>query len=65
MPIANSSRFVFPIIIASSDCNLSTAVAVYGAIKSSKTFEAHVVLYPATQILSFTDIGIPKHFPTF
>ena len=58
-PIANSSRLVFPIIIASSNSNLETAVPVYGAIKFSRTFDAHVVIVPSTHMLSFTEIGIP------
>ena len=51
--------------MASSESNLLITVDVYGAMKFSKTFDAHVVFEPSMHILSLTDIGIPKHLPTF
>ena len=64
-PIANSSRLVFPIIMASSDFSLEITVASYGATKFSSIFDAHVVFVPLTQMLSFIEIGIPMHTPSF
>ena len=58
-PIANSSKFVFPVIIASSFCSLFTTVAVYGATKFSKIFEAQVVFEPVMHMLSLIEIGNP------
>ena len=52
LPIANSSRFVFPSGMAPASSNRCTAVAVYGAIQPSKIFEAHVVGVPVTHMLS-------------
>ena len=59
IPIANSSKFVFPMMIESSFCNLATTVAVYGATKCSNIFDAHVVLVPFIHMLSLIDIGNP------
>ena len=46
-------------MIASSEFSLLITVEVYGAIKFSKTFDAHVVFEPSMQILSLIDTGIP------
>ena len=43
----------------STEFSLVITVAVYGAVKFSKTFDAQVVLHPSIQMLSLTEIGIP------
>ncbi len=64
-PIANSSRFNFPIIMASSSFNRLTTVASYGGIYPLSIFEAHVVFRPLVHMLSFMPIAIPASGPSF
>ena len=62
-PIANSSIFVLPIIIAPASSNFLITVASYIGVKFSSILEAHVVLTPFVQILSFIAIGTPPSTP--
>ncbi len=64
-PMANSSKFAFPIIIPSSALIFSTTVASKGAIKFSSILDPAVVLKSFVLILSLTDIGIPAKIPSF
>ena len=61
-PIANSSIFIFPILIIPAFFKFSTTVALYGAMKFSSIFELHVVFTPLVHKLSFNPIGIPATF---
>src|SRR5215467_8217507 len=53
-PIANSSMFVLPTMIAPAASSLSTTVAEYGGTNVSRIFEPAVVRTPAVQNRSFT-----------
>src|SRR5215203_6042071 len=53
-PIANSSRFVLPMITAPADSRRATAVAVYGGTKCSRIRDEAVVVIPRVQRLSFS-----------
>src|SRR5580658_10272184 len=59
LPIANSSRLVFPIGIAPASMARATAVAVYGAIQVARIFDAQVVRVPVRHMLSLTASGTP------
>src|SRR5882762_1563598 len=52
-PIANSSRFVLPMVTAPAARNRSTTVASYGGRQPSRMREEHVVGMPRVQKLSF------------
>lgn len=58
--MANSSKFVLPIIIAPAAFKRSTTVASYVGTKFCNIFDAHVVGTPLVQKLSLTAIGIPS-----
>src|SRR5688572_5315337 len=49
-PIANSSRFVLPIITAPASRKRSMTVAVYGATYPSRIFEPQLTCIPATEM---------------
>ena len=59
LPIANSSIFVLPIIIAPAFKSFLVTVDSYGGTKLSKILLAQVVLIPFVQRLSFIAMGIP------
>ena len=56
----NSSKLVLPIRTAPDFKSLSTTVALKEGTKSSSIFEAHVVVIPFVQKLSFIAIGAPS-----
>ena len=64
-PIANSSRFVLPTIIAPALRNFVTTVASYGGFQPCKIFEEQVVSTPRVHMLSLSAIGTPASAPTF
>src|SRR5580700_2874183 len=57
LPIANSSRFVFPIGMQPASSIRATAVAVYGAIQCSRILLPHVVRVAVRHMLSLTASG--------
>ena len=59
LPIANSSKFVFPKKIPPDVHNLLEAVDSYGATKVLSMLLAQDVTTPLVQILSLIAIGIP------
>jgi hypothetical protein len=62
-PIANSSIFVLPMIIASAARRRWTTVASYSETKLSRIFEPHVVRSSFKQIKSLIDTTIPANGP--
>ena len=64
LPIANSSQFVFPIIMAPASFSLVTTVASYGGSQPSRILEQAVVATPFVQRLSLTATGTPANGPT-
>src|SRR5688572_6112616 len=62
-PIANSSRFVFPMSVAPAARRRVTTVASYGARYFSRIFEAHVVGASVVQRLSLRATGTPARGP--
>src|SRR6266849_986269 len=58
-PIANSSKFVLPRIIAPASLRRETTVASYGGTHPARMREAHVVGIPVVQRLSLTATGSP------
>lgn len=56
----NSSMLVLPISTAPALRSLSTTVALYGGMKVSNIFEAHVVGIPSVQKLSLIAMGKPS-----
>src|SRR2546425_1634563 len=58
-PIANSSKFVLPRMIAPASLRRETTVASYGGIHPARMREAHVVGIPMVQRLSLTATGSP------
>ena len=65
LPMANSSRFVFPKQIPPEDHNLVEAVDSYGDMKFFSILLEHVVATPFVQILSFIAMGIPAKGGSF
>ena len=65
LPIANSSKFVFPKQIPPEDHNLLEAVDSYGETKLLSILLAQVVTTPFVQILSLIAIGIPARGGSF
>ena len=63
LPIANSSQFSEPIIIASSLINLSTTVELYKDLNPLNIFDEAVTLWFLMQMLSLIPITIPASFP--
>src|SRR5438045_2851664 len=63
LPIANSSRFVFPRMIAPAASSLRTTVASYGDRKFASIFDAQVVVPKLVQKLSLIAIGTPASAP--
>ena len=59
-PIANSSRFVFPIITAPSASSRSTTVAEYGGTYPLRIRDAAVVSMPFVPMMSLHAHGIPQ-----
>ena len=59
-PIPNSSRFVFPAIIAPESSRRSTTVALYGLAKFVRIREPQVVGKSVVQMLSFTATSSPS-----
>src|SRR5688572_32575655 len=57
LPIANSSRLVFPMITAPAASSRRITVASYGARKFSSIFDEQVVVPHEVQRLSFTATG--------
>src|SRR2546423_10604187 len=57
LPIANSSRFVFPRITAPAASSFFTTVASYGERKFSRIRDEHVVVPQLVQRLSLIAIG--------
>src|SRR5688572_5510437 len=62
-PIANSSRFVLPMIVAPAARRRETTVASYGARYFSRIFDPHVVGVSVVHKLSFRAIGTPASGP--
>lgn len=56
----NSSRFVFPAIMAPAVSNCSTTVAFDGLANRSRMPEPHVVGKSRVHMLSFTEIKWPS-----
>src|SRR5688572_32953626 len=63
-PMANSSQFVLPTMIAPADSSFSTTVALYGGWKLSRMRDEAVVRTPLTQRLSFKATGTPASGPS-
>src|SRR5437764_1291177 len=63
LPIANSSRFVFPMKTAPAASSNFTTVASYGERKFSSIREEHVVRPKDVQRLSFSAMGTPASGP--
>src|SRR5688500_3739180 len=63
LPIANSSRFVFPTMIAPASSSFRVTVASYGERKFASIFDEHVVVPNVVQTLSFRAIGTPARGP--
>src|SRR5207248_565409 len=59
LPIANSSRFVFPTSTAPASRSRLQAVASYGGRQLPRIFEPQVVRMSRVQKLSLSAIGIP------
>ena len=62
-PIANSSRFVLPTMMAPASRKRDTTVASYGGFQPSRILEEHVVSTPWVHRLSFMAIGTPASGP--
>src|SRR5260370_29673573 len=62
-PIANSSRFVFPIGIPPAATTRSATVAEYGGRHPSRIRDEHVVGIPRVHMLSLTATGTPASGP--
>ena len=62
-PIANSSRFVLPMITAPASRSLVTIVASYGGFHPSRIFDEHVVGIPRVHMLSLSATGTPASGP--
>ena len=62
-PIANSSRFVLPTMMAPASRKRDTTVASYGGFQPSRIFDEHVVSTPWVHKLSFMAIGTPASGP--
>ena len=65
LPIANSSKLVFPKQIPPDDHNLPDAEDSYGETKSLSILLEQDVTTPLVQILSFIAIGIPASGGSF
>src|SRR5438067_7729231 len=59
LPIANSSRFVFPTSTAPASRRRLQAVASYGGRQLPRIFDPHVVRMSRVQKLSLSAIGTP------
>jgi len=62
-PIANSSRFVLPTMMAPASRKRDTTVASYGGFQPSRIFDEHVVSMPWVHKLSFMAMGTPASGP--
>src|SRR5437660_5670114 len=62
-PIANSSRFVLPMMTAPASSSFFTTVASYGERNSASIFDEQVVTPNVVQRLSFSAIGTPASGP--
>ncbi len=63
LPMANSSRFVLPMMTPSAALSFWITSASYGAWKSSSIFDPQVVVPNVVHMLSFTASGTPASGP--
>src|SRR5438309_11398288 len=63
LPMANSSRLVFPIGMPPAARTRDTTVASYGGRQPSRMRDEHVVGMPRVQRLSFSATGTPASGP--